>query len=624
MAPALGNNSLYLALLISLGIVLYQAWQWLNQRQVKHEVLLLLWGVEFALVLSAFICLIYCFAVSDFSVMNVLNNSHTSKPLIYKISAAWGNHEGSMILWVLCIAFFSLVFGLKSDGNKKFVRTSLVIQAGLMLFFLSFIIFASNPFIRVFPTPVNGLGLNPILQDIGLAMHPPMLYLGYVGFSITYSAAIAGLWHGEIDAQWARDVRVWVLSSWACLTLGITLGSWWAYRELGWGGFWFWDPVENSSLMPWLIACALIHALLTLQKRGLQGNWCYIMAVLTFTMSVVGTFIVRSGLVTSVHAFAHDPARGMFILSFISIMLGGALLLHVFKKASYGKEDFYLHGREGFIYWNNLLLCTAAFTVLLGTLYPKVIELVQNKIISVGAPYFNQLFAPLSVIIALLCMVGTQALWGRSFSRGSLGRLASSLAAALVAGAVSLVYGGCNVICSLVILSGVGLLISQLFILRKATASSLAHVGVAVLMISIASNAMLQQSIERVIFIGEDIQLGSHTLNLQDITLHRASNYLARRAIIEVKDGQKQIAIMQPETRFFPVEKQQTTEAAIYHMPLYDIYIAVGQVYEDGSVMVRAYLQPMIAGIWLAGLIITASALMAVFALFRKKNSSIK
>lgn len=619
MIPTLGNASLYIALLLSLSIVFYKVWKWMGGADVKHEVLLVLWGAELGAIFIAFISLIYCFAVSDFSVINVLNNSHTSKPLLYKIVAAWGNHEGSMLLWVLCMAFFSILFGFMADRSMKFVSSTLIVQAALMFCFLSFIIFVSNPFLRVFPVPLNGLGFNPILQDIGLAMHPPMLYLGYVGFSITYSAAVAGLWHGEVNRRWAENVRTWVLFSWSCLTMGITLGSWWAYRELGWGGFWFWDPVENASLMPWLIACALIHSLLVLQRRGLHANWCYILAILTFSMSVIGTFIVRSGLVTSVHAFANDPTRGMFILTFIAVMLGGALLLHLIKKMPEEHGEFCLSGREGFIYWNNLLLATAAFIVVLGTLYPKVIEVVQDKLISVGAPYFNQLFAPLSVMLGLLCMIGTRAIWGASFSKFRFYGLGFSMLTAVIAGIVALVYGGHDVICSLVILSGVGLMVSQFTILRRELVSSLAHIGIAVLMISVAFNAMLQKNVEKAMNVGDIIQMGSYTLQLHDITLHRGKNYLARRAMIEVKSGDKLVAVMEPETRFFPVENQQTTEAAIQSEFLYDIYIAVGQVYDDGSIVVRGYLRPMIMGIWLAGFMIASAGMISAIALLKKR-----
>src|SRR6186997_2121068 len=386
------------------------------------------------LVVVAFAALTQAYVTSDFSVANVVANSHSAKPLLYKISGVWGNHEGSLLLWALILALFGAAVAVFGANLPESLRARvLAVQALIGVGFLAFLLFTSNPFERVTDAPLDGNGLNPLLQDPGLAFHPPLLYLGYVGFSVTYAFAIAALLEGRVDVAWARWVRPWTLAAWCFLTCGIALGSWWAYYILGWGGFWFWDPVENASLMPWLAGTALLHSAIVVEKRDALKSWTVLLAVLAFSLSLLGTFLVRSGVLTSVHAFAQDPARGSFILAFLLLVTGGGLALFAWRApAMQGGGMFAPISREGALVFNNLFLTSACATVFIGTLYPLALEALTGEKISVGAPFFNATFAPLAIPLLVAVPFGPLLSWKRGDLLGAAQRLMAALAVAAI------------------------------------------------------------------------------------------------------------------------------------------------------------------------------------------------
>src|SRR6516165_6236695 len=425
MIPELGQYALILALAVALvqgTLPLIGA--------ARGDVRLMALGrtaalTQALLVILAFAALTQAYVTSDFSVANVVANSHSAKPLIYKLSGVWGNHEGSMLLWALILALLGAAVAILGTNLPASLRARvLAIHARIGVGFLAFILFTSNPFDRVFPSPPDGNGLNPLLQDPGLAFHPPLLYLGYVGFSVTYAFAIAALLEGRVDVAWARWVRPWTLAAWCFLTLGIALGSWWAYYILGWGGFWFWDPVENASLMPWLAGTALLHSAIVVEKRDALKSWTVLLAILAFSLSLLGTFLVRSGVLTSVHAFAQDPARGLYILCFLLAVTGGGLALYAWQAPKLaGGGLFQPISREGALTLNNVLLSAAVGTVFLGTFYPLVVDMIGDDKISVGPPYYNRTFIPIMIPLLLVMAVGPMLKWKRDDLRLALGRL---------------------------------------------------------------------------------------------------------------------------------------------------------------------------------------------------------
>ncbi len=440
MTVEIGHFALILALLVSIVQTIVPAWG----ARIKDERLM---GVAtpaavatFALVLISFLMLTEAYVASDFSVVNVATNSHSAKPFIYRVSGVWGNHEGSMLLWVLILALFGLAVAVFGGYLPQSLKANVLsVQGSISLAFLLFILLTSNPFERLDPAPLEGRGLNPILQDPALAFHPPFLYAGYVGFSMAFSFAIAALIEGRTDAAWARWVRPWTLAAWMCLTLGIAMGSWWAYYELGWGGWWFWDPVENASFMPWLAGTALLHSALVMEKRELLKVWTILLAILTFSLSLMGTFLVRSGVLSSVHAFAVDPERGVFILGIMMLFTGGGLALFAARAGALKQGGIFSPiSREGALVLNNVLLATATGTVLIGTLYPLALEAVTGAKISVGAPYFNLTFGPLMVPLLLALPFGSFLAWKRGDLTAAAERLMLAAGIALACGAMAL------------------------------------------------------------------------------------------------------------------------------------------------------------------------------------------
>jgi cytochrome c-type biogenesis protein CcmF len=620
------------ALVLALGLALIQAtlplWG-----AARGDVRLIALGPsaaigQFLFMSLAFAALVYAFATSDFSVVNVATNSHSSKPLIYKIAAAWGNHEGSLVLWVLILAFYgALVAAFGSNLPPAFRARVLAVQAMIAVGFLAFMLFTSNPFLRVDPAALDGQGFNPILQDPALAIHPPMLYAGYVGFSMAYAFAIAALIEGRVDASWARWVRPWTLLAWCSLSFGIALGSYWAYYELGWGGWWFWDPVENASFMPWLVGTALLHSSIVVEKRDTLKSWTILLAILAFSLSLLGTFLVRSGVLTSVHAFAVDPERGVFILALLGIAVGGSLLLYAWRAPSLrGSGMFAPISREGGLMLNNLLLSTACATVLLGTLYPLLLEALNGSKISVGPPYFNATFAPLMVPLLIALPVGAMLAWKRGDLMGVIGRLKAAWILALLIVAGYLFWtGGKSVLAVIglgiawwVILGSLVELADriQLFRMpfsrsmrragglpRSAYAMALAHIGIGVTVVGIVASSAWRTERILVMTPGDQVELAGYDFRMDDVAEGQGPNYVRRYATFEVTAGGEPIATLTPEKRFYTVERQPTSEAGIDSNLLRDLYVVLGDPPEGqnpatAGYTVRIYHNPLVTWIW--------------------------
>ncbi|GBD44776.1 Cytochrome c-type biogenesis protein CcmF [bacterium HR40] len=579
-------------------------------------------AAQFLLLTLAFAALVRAHLADDFSVLNVYENSHSTKPVLYKFAGVWGNHEGSLVLWVWILALFGFAIALAGRHlPMSFLARVLAIQGLIGAGFLAFMLFTSNAFERLYPAPADGRGLNPILQDPGLAFHPPMLYLGYVGFSTAYSFAMAALLEGRVDASWARWLRPWVLAAWVALTLGIALGSWWAYYELGWGGYWFWDPVENASFMPWLAGTALLHSAIVLEKRGTLKNWTILLAILTFALSLLGTFLVRSGVLTSVHAFASDPSRGIFILALLLSAVGGSFALYAWRApAMQGGPTFAPISREAALVLNNLLLGTATATVFLGTLYPLALEAVSGEKISVGPPYFDATFVPLMVPLLLALPVGTMLAWKRGDLAGVLQRLGLAAAAAIAAALLQLalvdpraplaalgfalaawvVVGSLSELAGRIALFRVPLSHSLRRLLglpRSAIAATIAHLGLGLIVVGITASAAGR--VEKILVMrpGETTEIAGFEVRLVGISEVRGPNYTAERATFEARRDGQLVATLHSEKRFFPVERQMTTEAGIDSSLLRDLYFVIGDRNGEGWT-VRLYVNPLVFWIW--------------------------
>ncbi|KAE9631706.1 heme lyase CcmF/NrfE family subunit [Parasedimentitalea maritima] len=590
---------------------------------------------QFLFTAFAFGALTWAFVTSDFSLKLVVDNSHSAKPMLYKISGTWGNHEGSMLLWVLIVALFGAVASVFGGGLPPSLKARvLAVQASIGVAFFAFILFTSNPFLRLAVPPFDGQDLNPLLQDPGLAFHPPFLYLGYVGLSMTFSFAIAALIEGRVDAAWGRWVRPWTLAAWVFLTIGIALGSWWAYYELGWGGFWFWDPVENASFMPWILAAALLHSAVVVEKRESLKSWTILLAILAFSFSLVGTFIVRSGLLTSVHAFANDPVRGVFILYILAIFTGGALTLFATRAQSMeAKGVFGVVSRESGLVINNVLLAVSCFVVFFGTLWPIIAEMAFDRKLSVGPPFFNAAFTPFMVLLGLVMPVGAMLPW----KRGKLGRTAwklryvFGLAVALgvtawalqtgrsALGPVGLFLGSWMVFGAITDLwshtgrSGlVGRLARMMRLPRADWGKATAHAGLGITFFAIAGLTAWEEEDIRVAYVGQPFDVGAYTLVLEDVGRNRGPNYYATVANVRVtKDGQP-VAMMRPEKRDYPVTRMPTTEAAIDYRFLRDLYVVIGDQQNDGGWIMRTYIKPLANWIWGGCLLMALGGLLSL------------
>ncbi len=584
--------------------------------------------MQFAFVALSFAALVTCYVTSDFSVATVVENSHSMMPLVYKITSVWGNHEGSMLLWVLILSVFGVgvaAFGRNLPATLK--AYVLAVQSWVACAFYLFILLTSNPFLRMPNAPFEGQDLNPILQDPGLAIHPPLLYLGYVGFSIAFSFAIAALIEGRIDAAWARWVRPWTLAAWMFLTLGIAMGSYWAYYTLGWGGFWFWDPVENASLMPWLAGTALLHSAVVMEKRNALKIWTILLAILTFSLSLVGTFLVRSGVLTSVHSFANDPRRGIFILAILVLFIGGGLMLFAWRAPMLKQGGLFAPiSREGALVFNNLFLTTACLTVLVGTLYPLALESLTGEKITVGGPFFNLTFGPLFVALMFVMPFGPLLAWKRGDLLGAAERLMAAFGGGLVAVAIAYVIEGGQ---SVFALFGVGLafyvMVGALVDLaertglfraplatarlragglpRSAWGTAIAHFGIAVSMLGIICAGTW--GTERIVATkpSDVVSLSGYELTFEGLAQRRGPNYNATVATFTVRKGGALIGTMESSKRNFATRGMTTNEAALMMRGTGQLYLSLGDTKDDGTIAIRLYYKPMVMLIWLGAVI---------------------
>ncbi len=575
--------------------------------------------LQFLLTAFAFGALTWAFVTSDFSLRLVVLNSHSAKPMLYKISGTWGNHEGSMLLWVLILTLFGACAAWFGDNLPPSLRARvLAVQASIAVAFFAFILFTSNPFLRLPVPPFDGQDLNPLLQDPGLAFHPPFLYLGYVGLSMAFSFAVAALIEGRIDAAWARWVRPWTLAAWVFLTIGIALGSWWAYYELGWGGFWFWDPVENASFMPWLLAAALLHSAIVVEKREALKSWTILLAILAFGFSLIGTFIVRSGVLTSVHAFANDPERGVFILMILAFFVGGALFLFSMRAgAMEARGVFGVVSRESALVMNNVLLAVSCFVVFVGTIWPLVAEMLFDRKLSVGPPFFNLAFSPFMVALGAILPIGAMLPW----KRGQLGRtvlalrvpFVLALAMAVLAwsmqtgrsglGPIGLFLGAWVVFGALTDLwsrTGRGdNRLGRLSRLPRADwGKTVAHSGLGVTIFAVAGLLAWEQEDIRVAQLGESFDLGGYTLTLDGVDQVRGPNYISEMGKVRVAQSGREVAVLNPEKRVYPVAQMPTTEAGIDYRVFRDVYVVIGDQQADGGWTVRTYIKPFANWIW--------------------------
>jgi len=585
----------------------------------------------------SFGALVLLHVLSDFSVANVYENSHSLKPLIYKITGVWGNHEGSMLLWVSILALFGgLVAVFGSNLPLSLRANALGVQGWVSTAFYLFILLTSNPFLRLVNPPLEGRDLNPVLQDPGLAVHPPMLYLGYVGFSISFSFAIAALIEGRIDAAWARWVRPWTLMAWMFLTLGIAMGSYWAYYELGWGGWWFWDPVENASLMPWLAGTALLHSAVVMEKRNALKVWTVLLAILTFSLSLLGTFLVRSGVLTSVHAFATDPTRGVFILLILCVFIGGSLSLYAWRASSLKQGGLFAPiSREGALVLNNLLLTTACATVFIGTLYPLGLEVLTGERISVGAPFFNLTFAPLFVPLLLALPFGPLLAWKRGDLVGAAQRLYAAGIVALVSIAVlwAWVRGGSAFaplaigLALFVILGALTDIAERSMLFRMPLAIALrrarglpraswgtmfAHVGVGVALIGIVCETTWNTELISTLKPGDVAKVAGYELKLDNISQRQGPNFGEMLAHFTVSEDGKVIGVMTPSKRSFSTRGMSTTEAALMSRGVSQLYISLGDTAASGAIAVRIYHKPMVLLIWFGPLLMAFGGLLSL------------
>jgi cytochrome c-type biogenesis protein CcmF len=637
MIVELGHFALVLALAVALLQTLLPAWG-AHTRDAR------LMGVaepaalaQLTLIAFAFLALTHAYVTSDFSVETVWANSHSAKPLIYKISGVWGNHEGSMLLWVLILALFGAAVALFGTNLPATLRAHvLCVQAFVALAFLLFIVIASNPFLRI-PPQAEGRGLNPILQDPALAFHPPFLYAGYVGLSIAFSFAVAALIEGRIDAAWARWVRPWTLAAWVLLTIGIAMGSWWAYYELGWGGWWFWDPVENASFMPWLAATALLHSALVMEKREALKVWTILLAVLAFSLSLMGTFLVRSGILTSVHAFAVDPRRGVFILSIMVVLIGGALALYAWRAPRLQQGGLFSPiSREGALVLNNVLLTIACATVLVGTLYPLALESITGAKISVGPPYFNLTFGPLMIPLLLAVPLGPLLAWKRGDLAGVLQRLlaAGFLALLALVATFALQWRG-PWLAPFGIALGVWVVAGALSewttrvkllsarrdeawrrarsLPRSAYGTTLAHAGVGVMLIGIVATSAWQSEAVVALKPGERAHIAGYDLTFRGVAPAQGPNYQEQVGLVAVTRGGRPVTELNPAKRTYDAPRQTTTEAAIHVGLRGDLYVVLGdELKGGGGYVLRLYFNPLVRLIWLGALIAAAGGALSL------------
>ncbi|MCA3561471.1 MAG: heme lyase CcmF/NrfE family subunit [Aestuariivirga sp.] len=631
----------HFALILAVGVALYQfvAPLWGAQRgdvaAMRAAISAAL--LQLVLIAIAFAALTHAYVTSDFSVLNVIENSHSAKPLLYKISGVWGNHEGSMLLWVLILALYGAAVAVFGGNLPLELRARvLAIQGSIGLAFLLFIVMTSNPFIRVDPPPIEGNGLNPILQDPALAFHPPFLYAGYVGLSIAFAFAVAALIEGRVDAAWARWVRPWTLVAWMFLTVGIAMGSWWAYYELGWGGWWFWDPVENASLMPWLVATALIHSAVVVEKRNALKIWTVLLSILAFSLSLMGTFLVRSGVLTSVHAFAVDPQRGAFILMILCVFIGGSLSLFAWRAPQLKAGGLFAPiSREGSLVLNNLLLCVSCLAVFVGTLYPLALETLTGDKISVGPPYFDLTFGPIVLPLLLLVPLGAFLAWKRGDVGLAMKRLWLAAMLALLAGVIVfalnvrgpwlapagmaiaawLVFGAVADIAAKVALFKAPLATSWRRLIglpRSAIGTAVAHAGLGILAAGIIAISLWRVEVIVALKPGESSPVGKYTVTFEGEGPLKGENYTGRVGTFTVKQGGELLATLRSEKRVFKPSGMPTTEVGLHQTWAGDVYVVMGDETAGGARAMRFYYNPFVNFIWLGAAVMFLGGLLSI------------
>ncbi|MDH5410188.1 MAG: heme lyase CcmF/NrfE family subunit [Alphaproteobacteria bacterium] len=636
MIAELGHFALVLALMVALAQSIVPMVGAMRANARMMAVAETAAAAQLALVLVAFGALTYSYVVSDFSVANVAANSNSLQPMLYKVSGVWGNHEGSLLLWVLILAIYGAMVAIFGNNLPPTLKARVLsVQAIIAVGFMAFLLLTSNPFDRVFPPPVDGRDLNPLLQDPGLAFHPPMLYAGYVGLSTAFSFAVAALIEGKVDAAWARWVRPWTLVAWGFLTAGIVLGSWWAYYELGWGGFWFWDPVENASFMPWLVATALLHSAIVVEKRDTLKGWTILLAIIGFSLSLIGTFLVRSGVLTSVHAFATDPERGLFILLLLVVAIGGSLTLFAVRAPIMkGGGLFRPISREGGLVLNNLLLSTAAATVLLGTLYPLFLDVLEMGKVSVGAPFFNATFVPLMIPLIIAAGFGPMLSWKRGDMEASLHRLKYAALAAViltifaawmswglevlgVAGMALAAWLGCATLAEFADRIGLGRgslgnsLRRARGLPRSAWGMTVTHFGLAVVVAGITGASLWRTEAIQEMKIGESVDVAGYNYTLDKVEKLRGPNYFIERGTFTIRHNGEIYTVLEPENRRFFVQQRETTEAAIHTSFMKDLYVVLGDE-TDGVWVTRIYNNPLVPWMWMGSLIMVLGGALSL------------
>jgi len=632
MIPELGQLALIIALVLAVlqaTVPLYGAW--------RGDTLAMGFAQPAAIaqclfVLFAFLCLVQAFVSNDFSVTYVALNSNTALPWYYRVSAVWGGHEGSLLLWALILSAWTFAVAIFSrDLPPEMLSRVLAVMGMIAVGFLLFMLMTSNPFDRQLPFhPADGNDLNPLLQDFGLIVHPPMLYMGYVGFSVAFAFAIAALLGGRLDAAWARWSRPWTIIAWAFLTVGIALGSWWAYYELGWGGWWFWDPVENASFMPWLVGTALIHSLAVTEKRGVFKSWTVLLAIATFSLSLLGTFLVRSGVLTSVHAFATDPERGVFILAFLLVVTGGSLVLYALRAPVVKSQiGFALWSRETFLLVNNVILVVSALMILLGTLYPLALDAISGTLVSVGPPYFNALFIPLMALLMAAMGVGMVSRWKDTPTRWLFGQLKWVLLfSAIGAIALSIWVGEHHLAVGsmlLLVFWVVGVSLRDMFhktrnkglvrglsaLPRSYWGMTLAHIGMAVCAVGVVGASLFDSQRDLRMAPGDDVELGGYRFVFEGTQHYSGSNWEADRATVVVFRDDRQITVLRPDKRLYTVQNQIMTEAAIHAGFTRDLFVAMGEPLEGDAWAMRVHIKPFVRWIWMGGLFMTFGGRLA-------------
>jgi cytochrome c-type biogenesis protein CcmF len=633
MIPELGQFALIMALAMAIVQTIFpiigaaignQTWMALARPVAR---------LQFLFVTIAFCILAYSFLTNDFSVAYVANNSNSLLPAIYRFSAVWGAHEGSLLLWAFILSFWTTAVTFYSRRLPNYFLARVIgVMGSVSVGFLLFMLFTSNPFDRLFPIPTDGGDLNPLLQDVGLIIHPPMLYMGYVGFSVAFGFAIAALLGGNLDTSWAKWSRPWTILAWMFLTIGIALGSWWAYYELGWGGWWFWDPVENASFMPWLIGTALIHSLAATEKRDVFKNWTILLAICAFALSLLGTFLVRSGVITSVHAFATDPTRGVFILVLLGIFVGGSLLLYAIRAPSTKSGgQFKLFSRETFLLFNSIFLLVAMTTVLLGTIYPLIVEALGRGKLSVGAPYFNAVFIPLMAPVAFLIGIGAIVRWKQDDATRVWQQLKYLFIASIVIGIAlgfmffenNLVKTSAGIVTALwVILTSLSALKARLsnrqnklFALQTIPRSfygmTLAHIGFAFCIVGITITTQHSVDLHERMAVGDTVEFAGYKFILDEMHVLPGPNYRATEAIVKVFRNKRHVTTLRTQKRIYAVRNMPMTEAGIDSGFLRDLYVSLGEPLDDTAWSFRLYHKPFVRWIWLGSIFMGIGGLLA-------------